>query len=42
MDSIGECFDNALAESCFATLECALVDRARWTIQAKACLAVWD
>jgi putative transposase len=27
MDSVGDCFDNALCESFFATLECELLDR---------------
>jgi len=27
MGSVGDCYDNALCESCFATLECELIDR---------------
>ena len=27
MGSVGDCFDNAMAESFFATLECELLDR---------------
>ncbi len=27
MGSVGDCFDNALCESFFATLECELLDR---------------
>jgi putative transposase len=42
MGSAGDCFDNALAESFFATLECELVDRARWRTHAEARLAVFD
>ena len=28
--SVGDCYDNALAESFFATLECELIARRRW------------
>jgi transposase InsO family protein len=27
MGSVGDCFDNAMAESVFATLECEVLDR---------------
>ncbi len=30
MGSAGDCFDNAMAESFFATLECELLDCARF------------
>ena len=30
MGSVGDCFDNALCESFFATLECELLDRSRF------------
>lgn len=30
MGSVGDCYDNALCESFFATLECELIDRRRW------------
>ena len=30
MGSVGDCFDNAMAESFFATLECELLDRRRF------------
>jgi putative transposase len=30
MGSVGDCFDNAMCESFFATLECELIDRTRW------------
>ena len=30
MGSVGDCFDNAMAESFFATLECELLDRTRF------------
>ena len=42
MGSVGDCFDNALAETFFATLECELVARSRWRTQAEARLAVFD
>jgi putative transposase len=42
MGSTGDCFDNALAESFFATLECELVDRNRWRTQLEARTAVFD
>ncbi|MGH3804766.1 MAG: IS3 family transposase, partial [Pseudonocardiaceae bacterium] len=42
MGSIGDCYDNALAESVFATLECELIDRARWHTHSEARMAVFD
>ena len=42
MGSIGDCYDNALAESFFATLECELVAHARWRTHAEARMAVFD
>lgn len=42
MGSVGDCFDNALCESFFATLECELIDRCRFATQAEARLAVFD
>jgi putative transposase len=30
MGTVGDCFDNAVAESFFATLECELLDRSTW------------
>jgi len=42
MGSVGDCYDNALAESFFATLECELVARSRWRSHAEARLAVFD
>jgi len=30
MGSVGDCYDNAMAESFFATLECELIDRSRF------------
>jgi len=42
MGSVGDCFDNAMAESFFATLECELLDRRRFKTQAEAEIAVFD
>jgi putative transposase len=42
MGSVGDCFDNAMAESFFATLECELLDRHRFKTQAQAEIAVFD
>jgi putative transposase len=42
MGSVGDCYDNALAESFFATLECELVARSRWRTHAEARTAVFD
>jgi putative transposase len=42
MGSVGDCYDNAMCESFFATLECELLDRARFADRAEAELAVFD
>jgi putative transposase len=42
MGSIGDCYDNALAESLFATLECELVASSRWRTHDQARTAVFD
>jgi putative transposase len=42
MGSVGDCYDNAMAESFFATLECELLDRRRFRTQAEAKMAVFD
>ena len=42
MGSVGDCYDNALCESFFATLECELLDRRRFTTQTEARSAVFD
>jgi putative transposase len=42
MGSVGDAYDNAMAESFFATLECELLDRRRFKTQAEARLAVFD
>lgn len=40
--SVGDCYDNALCESFFATLECELLDRRRFRTQAEARLALFE
>ena len=42
MGSVGDCFDNALCESFFATLECELLARHRWSDPAHARQAIFD
>ena len=42
MGSVGDCFDNALCESFFATLECELLDRSELPTRADARQAVFD
>lgn len=42
MGSVGDCFDNAMAESFFASLECELLDRHHFKIQAEAKTAVFQ
>ena len=42
MGSVGDCYDNALAESFFATLECELLDRQRFKTRTDARLALFD
>jgi len=41
MGSVGDCYDNALCESFFATLECELLDRRRFRTQAEARMAIF-
>lgn len=41
MGSVGDAYDNAMAESFFATLECELIDRHRFRDQAEARQAVF-
>jgi hypothetical protein len=40
--SVGDCFDNAVTESFFATLECELLDRTRFATRTQARTAVFD
>lgn len=42
MGSVGDCFDNALAESFFATLECELIDREVFLTREVARTRVFD
>jgi len=42
MGSAGDCFDNALCESFFATLECELIDRSVFRTQAQARMAIFE
>jgi len=42
MGSVGDCFDNALCESFFATLECELLDRQRFHTPAEAQAVVFE
>jgi putative transposase len=41
MGTVGDAYDNAMAESFFATLECELIDRRVWKTQTEARLAVF-
>ena len=40
--SAGDCYDNAMAESFFATLECELIDRRAFQTQAEARMAIFE
>ena len=40
--SAGDCYDNAMAESFFATLECELIDRRSFRTQAEARMAIFE
>jgi putative transposase len=42
MGSVGDCYDNAMCESFFATLECELLDRVTLPTPAEARTAVFD
>lgn len=42
MGSVGDCFDNAMCESFFATLECELLQRTRFKTRAEAELQVFE
>lgn len=41
MGSVGDCYDNALCESFFATLQCELLDRHRFRVAAEARAAIF-
>ena len=42
MGSRGDCYDNALCESFFATLECELLQRSSFRTPTEARMAVFD
>lgn len=42
MGSVGDAYDNAMGESFFATLECELLGRRRFSSQAEARMAVFS
>jgi putative transposase len=42
MGSVGDAYDNAMAESFFATLECELLDRRRFKTHAEARIAIFE
>jgi putative transposase len=42
MGSVGDCYDNAMCESFFASLECELLDRSSFRTHADARLAIFD
>ena len=42
MGSVGDAYDNAMAESFFSTLECELLARRRFRSQAEARMAVFS
>jgi putative transposase len=41
MGSVADCFDNAMAESFFATLECELIDRSVFENRSQARMAIF-
>jgi putative transposase len=42
MGSIGDCFDNSVAESFFGTLQLELLDEHRWSTRQQLALAIFD
>ena len=42
MGSVGDCYDNAMCESFFATLECELLDRRKFQTKAEARMACFE
>lgn len=42
MGSVGDAYDNAMAESFFASLECELIDRRSWKNKTEARLAIFS
>ena len=41
MGSVADCYDNAMCESFFATLECELIERRRFANRVEAKMAVF-
>ena len=41
MGTVGDAYDNAIAESFFASLECELIARRKWTSKSEARTAVF-
>ena len=41
MGTVGDAYDNAMAESFFASLECELIDRRSWQTKTEARLALF-
>ena len=41
MGTVGDAYDNAMAESFFATLECELIDRRSWPTKTEARMALF-
>jgi transposase InsO family protein len=41
MGTLGNAYDNAMAQSFFATLECELINRRSWKTKAQARLAIF-
>jgi transposase InsO family protein len=42
MGSVGDAYDNAMAESFFATLQTELLDRQRWSTRAQLAQAIFE
>jgi putative transposase len=42
MGFVGDCFDNAMCERFFATLECELLDRQHFETQIEARMAIFE
>jgi putative transposase len=42
MGTVGDAYDNAMAESFFATLECELIDRRSWPTKTEARMALFS
>jgi putative transposase len=42
MGTIGDCFDNSVAESFFGTLQLELLDEHRWTSREQLATAIFD